>query len=136
MPVNVADWPLPVNLTAGSLGPPEHENAHDDIHDVLNNTANVQAGTAYTLALADFGHIIETTSSSAVTVTVPPNASVAFPAGTVVEVCQLGAGQVTVAQGAGVTIRSPASLVLRAQFSTVSLRKRATDEWVLAGDVV
>lgn len=96
--------------------------------------ATVQSGASYTLVLADAGQALELTSASAVIVTVPPNSSVAFATGTLVEITRMGTGTVTVAQGAGVTIRTPSTLVLRAQYSTVSLRKRATDEWVLAGD--
>lgn len=97
--------------------------------------ATTQAGAAYTLALTDAGSVVETTSASAVTVTVPPNSSVAFPVGTVIELAQYGAGQITVAPGAGVTLRTAASLTSRTQYSTIGLRKRATDEWVVSGDL-
>lgn len=97
-------------------------------------TATTQA-SSYTLVLADAGTAIESTSASAVNHTVPPNSSVAFPVGTVIELCQYGAGQITVVAGAGVTLRNPSSLTSRAQYSTISLRKRGTDEWVVAGDV-
>lgn len=95
---------------------------------------NVQAAS-YTLVLDDAGKAVEMDVASANTVTVPPNSAVAFPVGTVVEVCQVGAGQTTVVAGSGVTIRTPATLILTGQWSTVSLRKRGTDDWLLAGDV-
>lgn len=99
-------------------------------------SATTQSGTSYTLVLADGGTAVEFTSASAVTLTVPPNSSVAFPVGTVIELLQYGAGVLTVAAGAGVTIRSANNLLsARTQYSTLSLRKRATDEWVLAGDL-
>lgn len=98
--------------------------------------ATTQAGTTYTLALADTGTVVEVTSSSSVTVTVPPNSSVAFPVGTVVELLQYGTGTLTIAAGAGVTIRSANNLLsARTQYSVLALRKRATNEWVLAGDL-
>lgn len=91
---------------------------------------------AYTFVLADAGTVLETTNGAAVTVTVPPNSAVAFPVGTVIEVHQLGAGQVTLAPGVGVTLRSRgAALKITGQYGVVSLRKRATDEWVVAGDL-
>jgi hypothetical protein len=96
---------------------------------------NAQTGASYTLVLADAGKVIERNNASANTTTVPPNSSVAFPTGTVVEVTQYGAGQTTIVAGSGVTIRTPSTLVLRARYSSVALRKRATDEWVLAGDI-
>jgi len=99
-------------------------------------TANNQTGTTYTLVLGDAGEVIELNNASAITLTVPPNSSVAFPIGTIVELWQQGAGQVTVAAGSGVTIRSPgAKLKLSAQYASATLRKRATDEWALEGNL-
>lgn len=91
----------------------------------------IQSGTTYTLALVDFGSLIEFTSATAVTVTIPPNSSAVFPIGSMIEVCQYGAGKVTVAAGAGVTLLSPGSVLSTAsQYSTIRLRKTATDTWV------
>ena len=106
----------------------------EDVDGVVAIGVNVQTGS-YTLVLADGGRSVEMDVASANNLTVPPNSSVAFPVGTIVEVCQVGAGQTTVVGGAGVTVRTPETLVVTGQWSTVSLRKRATDEWVAAGDV-
>ena len=99
-------------------------------------TANTQT-TPYTLGPADAGKLIEMNSGSATTLTVPPNSSAAFPVGTVIEVTRLGTGSVTLVAGVGVTVRVPtgSTLALRAQYSTAGLRKRATDEWVVSGDL-
>jgi len=105
-----------------------------DVDAVVAIAVNVQTGS-WTLVLADAGKSVEMDVATANNLTVPPNSSVAFPVGTIVEVCQVGAGQTTVVAGAGVTVRTPETLVVTGQWSTVSLRKRATDEWVLAGDV-
>ncbi|MGE5612706.1 MAG: hypothetical protein ACM3UO_00325 [Bacillota bacterium] len=94
---------------------------------------NSQSGTTYTLVLSDAGQVIETTNSSAVTVTIPLNSSVAFPVGTIIQVCQVGTGQVTIA-GSGVTKNAVSSLTTRTQWSTLTLRKRATDTWLISGD--
>lgn len=96
-------------------------------------TTTTQAST-YTFALADAATVVESTSASAVNFTVPNNTTVPFPTGTVIELCQYGAGQVTLVPGSGVTLNSPAGLKTRAQYSTVSLRKRGTNEWQIAGD--
>lgn len=91
---------------------------------------------SYILVLTDANKVVEMNVASANTLTVPPNASVAFPVGTVIEGFQLGAGQVTIAPGVGVTIRSPNNkMKLTGIYSSASLRKRATDEWVLIGDL-
>jgi hypothetical protein len=99
-------------------------------------TANLQTGTTYTLALTDRGKAVECSNASAVTVTIPPNSSVAFPTDTVIGLDQIGAGQITVAAGAGVTIQSRSSMVkLTGQYSGATLRKRSTNVWLLTGDL-
>lgn len=97
-------------------------------------SSSQQAGTAYTLALVDLGTVVEMTSSSSSTVTIPLNATVAFPIGTIIEVCQFGAGQVTIAAAGGVGMFTANSFQTRAQYSSLTLRKRATNQWVVAGD--
>ena len=91
---------------------------------------------AYTLGLADAETVVEVNSASAATVTVPSNSSVAFPVGSIIEVYQQGVGSVTIAAGPGVTVRSRSGgLALAGIYAVARLRKRATDEWVLAGDL-
>lgn len=93
-----------------------------------------QPGDNYTLALADGGTVVEANKATALTITAPPNSAVAFPVGTLIEVFQLGAGQVTVAAGVGVTLRAPFGTKTSAQYTSAFLRKRGTDEWVVSGD--
>jgi hypothetical protein len=98
---------------------------------------NSQSGTTYTLVLTDAGKMIRCTNASAVTVTVPLNSSVAFPTGTVIEVRQAGAGQVTISPTGGVTLNSESSMrKTAAQYRGVSLIKVATDTWDLDGSLV
>jgi hypothetical protein len=97
---------------------------------------NAQTGTTYTLVLTDAGKMITMTNGSANTLTVPPNSSVAFPVNTRLDVIQYGTAQTTIAAGAGVTIYSSGSkLKLTGQYSGASLWKKATDTWVLIGDL-
>ena len=97
---------------------------------------NTQTGTSYTLVLSDKGKIIEINNASANTLTIPPNSSVAFPIKTRIDIVQYGAGQTTFVAGSGVTIRSvDDKLALSSQYSSASLYKRGTDEWVLMGDL-
>ncbi len=103
---------------------------------VMYNVAlNAQTGTTYTFVLADRGKLVTTSNGSAQTITIPPNSSVAFAVGTQVQVAGLGAGEVTMAAGSGVTVRSTPGLKLRAQYSSVTCIKIATDEWILVGDL-
>jgi hypothetical protein len=92
------------------------------------------SGTTGTVATADAGGVIECSNASAVTITVPTNASDAIPVDSVMYVHQYGAGQITISPAAGVTLRYASSLTTRAQYSTLMLRKRDTNEWVVNGD--
>jgi hypothetical protein len=58
----------------------------------------------YTLQLADGGKVVEFTNSTTANVTVPPNSSVAFPIGTVIWICRVGAGTLGLTAGSGVTL--------------------------------
>lgn len=67
-------------------------------------TFNAQTGVTYTLAIGDAAGVLVTASNaSAITVTVPPSV---FSTGQQINLQQIGVGQVTFAQGAGVTITS------------------------------
>jgi len=130
---------LPTDIVAGgtTVG---HKSHSDSVHGLINQwttTPQSTKTTSYTLVLSDSGEVVEMNSASATTVTVPPNSSVAFPIGTLVEVYRMGAGTVTLVAGSGVTLTVPAGspLTLRVQGSTVGLRKRATNEWVISGDL-
>jgi len=138
----------------GDASVKRHQQDHDLIHGICNAIdddtlpstpillagvlANTQAGTTYTLVLTDAGKVVELTNGAAVSLLVPTNASVAFPVGTVVELFQYGAGQVTVTAVNPVTttIRAPsAKSHIAAQYGSATLRKRAADEWCLEGDL-
>lgn len=107
------------------------------IYSPITREINPQTGTTYTFVLADAGKICEFANAAAVTATVPPNSSVALPVGTQIEVTQTGAGKVTLAQGAGVTITSLASYkAIAGQYASATLYKRATDTWQLSGSLI
>lgn len=95
----------------------------------------VSEASAQTFALGDANTLQSSTSATAVTWTVPPNSSVAFEIGTVIQVFQSGAGQVTFAPGSGVTIRSPNGTKTGQLYGVACLAKIAADEWVIYGDV-
>lgn len=96
---------------------------------------NAQTGTTYTLVLSDAQKLITLNNGSAITITVPTNASVAFPVGTVIALAQLGVGLVTVEGASGVTINgaTPGDEDLSGQWATAALAKLDTDTWVLSG---
>jgi hypothetical protein len=91
--------------------------------------------SAYTLVLADKDKLVEMSVGSANNLTVPLNSSQAFPIGTQISILQTGSGQTTVVATGGVTINATPGLKLRTQWSSATLIKRATDTWVLVGDL-
>jgi len=102
---------------------------------IVGDTITNAQSASYTLALADRSKMIEMSVASGNTLTVPPNSSVAYPVGTTITVLQTGAGQTTITPGSGVTINATPGLKLRAQWSSATLIKRATDTWVALGDL-
>lgn len=98
---------------------------------------NTQTGTTYTLALTDVGKLVTINNSSAITLTVPLNASAAFAVGDQINVAQLGAGVITFSPTAGVTIRSQGTkLKTNGQYAVATIVKIGTDEWLLIGNLV
>ncbi len=82
----------------------------------------------YTLVLLDAGKTVTMTKGTAVTLTVPTNASVAFPVGTQIKVENLGAGLLTIAGAAPPTING--KLTVR-QYDSIVLEKTATNTWLV-----
>ena len=103
---------------------------------VPSRTTIVQKTDSYTLSsLTERDNLIEMGKATAQTLTIPTNATVAYPVGTSIDILQTGAGQVTVAGASGVTVNATPGLKLRAQWSSATLLKRATDTWVVMGDL-
>jgi hypothetical protein len=104
---------------------------------VINISINPQS-IAYELVLADNGKMVEVGSSSPLTVSIPTNATAAFATGAQITILQTGSGQVTIAAtNAGTTtVNGTPGLKLRAQWSSAVCIKRATDSWVVLGDLV
>lgn len=100
------------------------------INAVVNSTTNK------TLALAEAGALIAQSSSSSTTITVPADASVAFPVGTQISISRMGTGSVSISAAGGVTVGSAdGKTSLRVQYSTASLVKTAANTWLLIGDL-
>ena len=97
---------------------------------------NAQTGTTYTTVLADDGKLITCSNASAIALTIPPNSSVAYGIGTQINIAQLGAGQVTITAGAGVTLNSAgAKLKLSAQYAVATCVKTDTNTWFVVGSL-
>ena len=99
-------------------------------------TQTVDTSTAYTFVLGDQSNIVACANGSAITATVPPNSSVAFPLGAELAVVQGGAGQVTLTAGAGVTLLAADSeLKTRVIYSMAYMYQSAANYWIVAGDL-
>lgn len=91
---------------------------------------------SYTLSnLNERDTIIEISKSTATTLTIPTNSSVAYPVGTTLDIIQTGTGQVTIAGAGGVTVNATPGLKLRTQWSSATLLKRAENTWLVYGDL-
>lgn len=105
-------------------------NVADRLDDVSfkGNGLNDQTGTTYTLVLTDAGKTVTLNNASAVTVTVPTNASVAYETGTCVYFTNKGAGVVTISPAGGVTLNNSSTL---AQYASCYIQKLDTNTWVM-----
>lgn len=130
----MATYPLSEAYVDGDvLSAADYNATNEGINDLAIATFNAQTGTTYTLVLTDAAKLVTLTNASPITLTVPTNASVAFPIGTQILLYQGGAGQVTVSSSA--TIRAEGSKTkTNGQYSIAGLVKVATDEWVLFGN--
>ena len=97
---------------------------------------NAQTGTTYTLVAGDVNKLVTASNASAITVTVPPSV---YSANDVINVQQIGAGQVTFAAGSGVTITSngatSAAPKIRVQYSSCSIICSASNTFTIVGDI-
>jgi hypothetical protein len=103
--------------------------------EVHNWSLNKEAAS-YTLLLTDAHNYVEMEVATANVLTIPTNATVAFPIGTEIRVTQLGTGQTTITPAAGVTLRSNGGKdKTTGQYSVATLFKRGLNEWYLFGDI-
>ena len=97
---------------------------------------DAETGTTYTLVAGNLNQLVTLNNASPITLTVPPSV---FSAGDVINIAQIGAGQVTLAQGAGVTITSTGATSsapkLRAQQSAASIICTASNTFLVVGDL-
>lgn len=93
---------------------------------------NAQTGTTYSLLLTDKDKVVTLNNASAVTVTIPNGV---FSAGDFVNIQQIGAGQVTIAND-GTTSFTGTGTKLRAQYSAATIICTGTNTFTLVGDTI
>jgi len=103
---------------------------------IVNLAFNAQVGTTYTLVAADSGKLVTMTNGSNSTLTIPPSV---FAAGEQINIAQMGTGQVTFAQGAGVTIVSAGASVsapkIGKQYGAATVICTASNTFLVIGAV-
>lgn len=90
----------------------------------------------YTAVLGDAGTMIYYNKGTAVTGTIPANASVAYAVDTELHFCQLGAGALTIAITSDtLNVESSLTLVLSGQYAVATAKKITATTWVLFGNL-
>lgn len=104
-------------------------------------TLNSQTGTTYTLASTDqYQVLVITSNASAKTVSIPTDATYAFPTGTAITLLNTGAGNLTIqAASSGTTTVTSAGATSNAptvgQHKTAVAIKTGTNTWSVVGAV-
>ena len=108
----------------------------------INRSVNAQTGTTYTTVLADNGKIVTLNNASAITVSIPTDASVPYAIGAEINFAWItGAGQPTIQAvtsgtttilSTGTTSTAPKLRVVNSFCSAVKI---ATDIWLVTGDI-
>lgn len=99
-------------------------------------TVNAQTNTTYTFVLADANNGVTGSNVSAITWTIPTNASVAFPVGTQILLGETGIGQIGIVGAGGVTVISYNNLThLAGQNAVAAIWQIAANTWLLFGNL-
>jgi len=107
----------------------------------INLVFDAQTGTTYTVVLNDSNQVVTMNNAATNVLSIPTNASVAYPIGTQINVLQIGAGQTTISAvtSGTTTILSTAAVAaapkLRARYSSATCIKADTDLWYIIGDI-
>jgi len=119
--------PLDANAKLPTTHLPSHSHQASEV-----DTPVTEQTSSYTLQLTDKNSFIKMNASSAVTVTIPTNASVPFPLGTKIVIMKYGSGDVTIQGDTEVTLRDPNNqAIITTQYDVRVIVKIGTDEWVV-----
>lgn len=110
---------------------------NNDVKNLSFNTITSTVGSNYTFVLSDSDNVLVLfNNSSTITATIPTNSSVAFPIGCQIQILRVGSSTVQVVADTGVTLRTTDGAFIRTTYSSATIVKLNTDEWVLIGDVI
>lgn len=138
-----ADWANTTAFDMTSMDPTAdgfwaYDGSETEPRKVLTQDAvlpEVEVTAAATLGFAHANKWIKANKATGFALTIPANATTAFKIGTVIQIYQAGAGQVTISAAGGVTLRQPNGNKTAQQYSACAIRKVGTDEWVALGDL-
>ena len=111
------------------------------MNSIANITLRAVTTTSDTFVIADADNkLITYSSTSATTITIPPNSSVAFTTGSIINIIKIGAsGTCSIVQGSGVTIASAGAVstspTITSAFKAASCIKVGTDSWYVVGGI-
>jgi hypothetical protein len=123
----------PTGLVKGDIGLANVDNTSDDTKALISYIAEPQL-TRTINSYTDKNKLIE--CSVATTITIPNDTQDAgWTVGSMVEVRQVGTGQVTITKDAAVTmVGTDSQFKSRVQWSTIMLEKRSANSWLVTGD--
>ena len=110
--------------------------ANEKVEPAQSSSYIISVTTSKTLALTDAGTFQYCTNAANINITVPLNSAVAFPVGTEIEFYRNTTFTITFVPISGVTFLSTeATYTIADRYTSVVIKKVATDTWVLQGNV-
>jgi hypothetical protein len=138
-----AGLPTKANFTTGAvLLASEMNDLAGTVNMLGDLTLRAVTTTSDTILITDINnYLITYSSTSAVAITIPTNATAAIPVGSVINLIKIGAtGTITISGAVGVTVASAAVVstapTITTAFSAASLIKVDTNSWYCVGKIV
>ena len=124
-----------LNLAGGIVNADISTSAAIALNKIADVSTDAYSVITWTLTADNKNKVVELSHAAPISLTVPDDNTVSFATGTQITILQTGSGQVTIAGASGVTVNATPGLKLRAQWSSVTLLKRAANTWVAMGDL-
>ena len=135
---------IPIGSGAGATGPVRYNATYDNIEyqsaleadwvDVAKPKIRTKVAN-YTLAVTDASYLFRMDSATAIQLIIPNDVTLNLPIGFTVAVSQQGIGVTSISTQAGVTLISPAGLIIAQRYGKVSVTKTGADQWEIEGNL-
>jgi hypothetical protein len=134
--ISVVDAPVFSGTVDASAAGVEFSDGTQTQAGVPSLTTFVEKTASYQLDTLDHkDNVVEMNMATAGTFTVPLDATLSWPVGASMDIFATGAGEITIAGEAGVTLNATPGLILRTQWSSATIMKRGANSWVVYGDL-